>query len=162
MSRHGLEDAAKGGQIFVSRNTYRLTRGAFAFQEMDPIKVKGKRDPLTVYELLYAKLQPDKSRGVEGLSSPLVGREAERQALVEFLEKLQTGRGQVAAILGEAGIARAACSPKSAGVKGRPDLALKAVLLPSAGPSVTGRFWTSCAVMPVSPTKTRKPKPPPA
>ena len=38
---------------------------------------------------------------------------------------------------------------------------LKAVVLPSAGPSVTGRFWTSCAVMPVSPTKTRKPKPPP-
>ncbi|MFA5111217.1 MAG: adenylate/guanylate cyclase domain-containing protein, partial [Desulfobaccales bacterium] len=95
-----LEDAAQGGQIFVSRNTYRLTRGAFAFQEMDPIKVKGKRDPLTVYELLHAKLQPDKSRGVEGLSSPLVGRDAQRQALVECLEKLQTGRGQIAAILG--------------------------------------------------------------
>ena len=101
-----LEDAAKGGQIFVSRNTYRLTRGAFAFQEMDPIKVKGKREPLTVYELLHAKLQPDKSRGVEGLSSPLVGREAERQALVDCLEKLRTGRGQVAAILGEAGIGK--------------------------------------------------------
>jgi class 3 adenylate cyclase/tetratricopeptide (TPR) repeat protein len=101
-----LEDAAKAGQIFVSRNTYRLTRGAFAFQEMDPIKVKGKRDPLTVYELLHAKLQPDKSRGVEGLSSPLVGRHAERQALVEYLEKLQTGRGEIATILGEAGIGK--------------------------------------------------------
>ncbi len=101
-----LEDAAKGGQILVSRNTYRLTRGAFAFQEMDPIKVKGKQEPLTVYELLHAKLQPDKARGVEGLSSPLVGRAAERQALVEYLEKLQTGRGQIAAILGEAGIGK--------------------------------------------------------
>jgi class 3 adenylate cyclase/tetratricopeptide (TPR) repeat protein len=101
-----LQDAAKAGQVFVSRNTYRLTRGAFTFQEMDPIKVKGKRDPLTVYELLHAKLQPDKSRGVEGLSSPLVGRDAERKALVECLEKLQTGRGQVAAILGEAGIGK--------------------------------------------------------
>ena len=101
-----LEGAAQGGQIFVSRNTYRLTRGAFAFQEMDPIKVKGKREPLTVYELLHAKLQPDKARGVEGLSSPLVGREAERQALVECLEKLQTGTGQIAAIFGEAGIGK--------------------------------------------------------
>ena len=101
-----LEDAAKGGQILVSRNTYRLTRGAFAFQEMDPIKVKGKQEPLTVYELLHAKLHPDKARGVEGLSSPLVGRGAERQALVEYLEKLQTGRGQIAAILGEAGIGK--------------------------------------------------------
>jgi class 3 adenylate cyclase/tetratricopeptide (TPR) repeat protein len=101
-----LEDAAKAGQIFVSRNTYRLTRGAFAFQEMEPIKVKGKRDPLMVYELLHAKLQPDKARGVEGLSSPLVGRQAERQALVESLKKLQTGTGQVAVILGEAGIGK--------------------------------------------------------
>ncbi|HUU92175.1 MAG TPA: adenylate/guanylate cyclase domain-containing protein, partial [Phycisphaerae bacterium] len=101
-----LQDAAKAGQVFVSRNTYRLTRGAFAFQEMDPITVKGKRDPLTVYELLHAKVQPDKSRGVEGLSSPLVGRDAERQTLVECLAKLETGRGQVAAILGEAGIGK--------------------------------------------------------
>ena len=88
-----LENAAKAGQVFVSRSTYRLTRGAFAFQEIDPIKVKGKREALTVYELLHAKLHPDKSRGVEGLSSPLVGRDAERQALVECLEKLQPGSG---------------------------------------------------------------------
>jgi class 3 adenylate cyclase len=101
-----LEGAAKAGQVFVSRNTYRLTRGAFTFQEMDPIKVKGKREPLTVYELLHAKLQPDKSRGVEGLSSPLVGRDVERQALVNCLEKLQTGKGQIATILGEAGIGK--------------------------------------------------------
>lgn len=101
-----LEDAAKAGQIFVSRNTYRLTRGAFAFQEMDPIKVKGKQEPLTVYELLHAKLQPDKSRGVEGLFSPLVGRDAERQALVECLEKLPISKGQIAMILGEAGIGK--------------------------------------------------------
>jgi class 3 adenylate cyclase len=101
-----LEDAAKAGQVLVSRHTYRLTRGAFAFQEMDPIKVKGKRDPLTVYELGHAKLQPDKSRGVEGLSSPLVGRDVERQALVGCLEELQAGRGRIAAILGEAGIGK--------------------------------------------------------
>jgi class 3 adenylate cyclase/tetratricopeptide (TPR) repeat protein len=101
-----LENAARAGQVFVSRNTYRLTRGAFAFQEMDPIKVKGKQEPLTVYELLHAKLQPDKSRGVEGLFSPLVGRDAERQALVECLEKLPISKGQIATILGEAGIGK--------------------------------------------------------
>jgi len=101
-----LQDAANAGRVLVSRNTYRLTRGAFDFQELDPIKVKGKRDPLTVYELLQAKVQPDKSRGIEGLSSPLVGRDAERKALVESLERLRTGKGQVAAILGEAGIGK--------------------------------------------------------
>jgi predicted ATPase/class 3 adenylate cyclase len=101
-----LQDAAKAGRILVSHNTYRLTRGAFDFQALDPVKVKGKSEPLTVYELLHAKLQPDKSRGIEGLSSPLVGRGTERRALVECLARLQTGRGQIAAILGEAGIGK--------------------------------------------------------
>src|SRR3972149_3072858 len=65
-----LQDAATAGQIYVSRNTYRLTRGAFTFQAMDPIQVKGKREPLQAYELLHAKVQPDKARGIEGLASP--------------------------------------------------------------------------------------------
>jgi len=101
-----LESAAKAGQIFVSRSTYRLTRGAFALQALDAIQVKGKRDPLQVYELLHAKVQPDKARGVEGLASPIVGRERERQALVKCLEGLKTGRGQIVMILGEAGIGK--------------------------------------------------------
>jgi len=101
-----LENAAKAGQVFVSRNTYRLTRGAFAYQELEPIKVKGKQEPLLVYELLHAKLHPDKARGVEGLSSPLVGRDRERKAIVNDFKKLQTGIGQIVAILGEAGIGK--------------------------------------------------------
>lgn len=101
-----LQDAAKRGQTFVSRTTYRLTRGAFAFQEMDPIQVKGKRDPLQVYELLRAKLQPDKMRGVEGLVSPLVGRDHERSILARCLQELNEGRGKIVKILGEAGIGK--------------------------------------------------------
>ena len=101
-----LQDAAKRGQVFVSRNTYRLTRGGFAFQEMDSIKVKGKQDPLHVYELLHAKLQPEKARGLEGLSSPLVGRDRERQGLAECLDALRRGEGRVVRILGEAGIGK--------------------------------------------------------
>ncbi len=101
-----LQDAAKAGQVFVSQATYRLTRGAFTFQALDPIQVKGKREPLPVYELLNAKVQPEKARGVEGLISPLMGRDHERQMLVECLEKLKPGSGQIVTIVGEAGIGK--------------------------------------------------------
>ncbi len=101
-----LQDAARAGQIFVSRNTYRLTRGAFTFQAMEPIQVKGKREPLQVYELLQAKVQPGKARGIEGLASPLVGRERERQELAKRLEELRQGRGQILMVLGDAGIGK--------------------------------------------------------
>ena len=75
-----LEGAATRGQIFVSQSTHRLTHGAFTFRTLEPIRVKGKSELLTVYELLGAKIQPDKVRGLEGLVSPLMGRAAETTA----------------------------------------------------------------------------------
>lgn len=101
-----LQDAAKAGQIFVSMNTYRLTSGAFTFKTLDPIQVKGKRYPLTVYELLNAKVQPDKTRGVEGLVSTLVGRDQERQVLAKCLDELKVDSGHILMISGEAGIGK--------------------------------------------------------
>jgi adenylate cyclase len=76
-----LEGAATRGQIFVSQSTHRLTHGAFTFRALEPIRVKGKSDLLTVYELLGAKILPDQARGLEGLVSPLMGRTAETTAL---------------------------------------------------------------------------------
>lgn len=101
-----LQDAAKAGHIFVSRNTYRLTRGAFGFQELPPIQVKGKRDPIPLYELLHAKIQPEKSRGLEGLSSPLVGRDDARRRFAKSLASLAKGRGGIVSVMGEAGIGK--------------------------------------------------------
>ena len=72
-----LEDAAQPGQILVSRSTYRLTQAAFTFQPFEPLTVKGKRAPLTVFGLQRAKLHPGKARGLTGLASAFVGRERE-------------------------------------------------------------------------------------
>jgi class 3 adenylate cyclase/tetratricopeptide (TPR) repeat protein len=101
-----LRDAAKGGQIFVSQKTWQMTRGLFTFETKPPVQVKGKQDPLPVYELLHARIQPSKTRGLEGFSSPLVGRERERDRLIKRLGELKTGLGQIVMILGEAGIGK--------------------------------------------------------
>ncbi len=101
-----LEGVAQRGQIFVSQNTYRLTHGAFTFRALDPVRVKGKRDLLTVYELLGAKSQPQKTRGLEGLVSPLMGRERECEALSQCLRDLKSGRGAIAMVYGEAGVGK--------------------------------------------------------
>jgi adenylate cyclase len=39
-------------QIVVSENTYRQVASQFVFRELDKIKVKGKHQPVTIYELL--------------------------------------------------------------------------------------------------------------
>ena len=101
-----LQDAAKAGQIFVSQKTWQMTRGLFTFETKPPVQVKGKQDPLPVYELLHARIQPSKTRGLEGFSSPLVGRERECDRLIKRLGELKTGLGQIVMILGEAGIGK--------------------------------------------------------
>ena len=53
-----LAEVGQPGQILVSRDTYRLTQEAFTFVALAPIRVKGKREPLPLFELERAKLHP--------------------------------------------------------------------------------------------------------
>src|SRR5438270_11112740 len=102
-----LEGAATRGQIFVSHSAYRLSAGAFRFRQLEPIQVKGKREPLKVYELLEAKVQPDKIRGLEGLVSPLVGRASEFNAITNALAVSKRGdRGAIVLVHGDAGVGK--------------------------------------------------------
>lgn len=101
-----LESSADSGQILVSKETYRLTSEAFTFQILDPITVKGKQEPLAVFELLRAKINPGKSRGLKGLTSKMVGRDREFNQLREVLQELEAGEGRIVIISGEAGLGK--------------------------------------------------------
>jgi class 3 adenylate cyclase/tetratricopeptide (TPR) repeat protein len=101
-----LESAATRGQIFVSQSTHRLTHGAFTFRAMEPIRVKGKSDLLTVYELLGAKIHPDKIRGLDGLISPLVGREWECKVIRKAVAATKLGQSAVVLVYGDAGVGK--------------------------------------------------------
>ena len=101
-----LQDAAEPGQILVSRDTYRLTQAAFTFLALDPLTVKGKRKPLTVFQLQRARLHPGKSRGLMELASAFVGREHDLAQLRGVARELEVGRGHIVTISGEAGIGK--------------------------------------------------------
>ena len=101
-----LEGAATRGQIFVSQSTYRLAAGAFRFRPLEPIQVKGKRESLKAYELLDARVQPEKLRGLEGLVSPLVGRAREFQAMKDAIAASRRGDGRIVLVYGDAGVGK--------------------------------------------------------
>lgn len=101
-----LQAAAAPDQILVSRDTYRQTREAFAYAALDPITVKGKSEPLFVYELERAKLLPEKTRGLSDLGPAFAGREQELKLLLEVGTELEAGRGRIVSINGEAGIGK--------------------------------------------------------
>jgi ABC-type oligopeptide transport system substrate-binding subunit/class 3 adenylate cyclase len=101
-----LESAAEPGTVLVSQDTQRLIAPMFETAVLDPIEVKGRSQPVPVYRVLAARELPGKPRGIPGLESPLVGREAEFAALQEALERVEGGKGGIVTLVGEAGIGK--------------------------------------------------------
>jgi len=101
-----LQSAARPGGILISESTAHLVKASFELHPLGEISLKGKAEPLSVFEVLKAKVVPESSRGFEELHSPLVGRDHELGLLHKALISLSKGHGQIAAIIGEAGIGK--------------------------------------------------------
>lgn len=92
-----LQSAAPPGGILISHDTYRYVRGVFDLTPRPPLPVKGKSQPLQTYLVRRAKPRPFRSvaRGVAGVETRTVGREAELQALQEAYLRAYAGGGLV-------------------------------------------------------------------
>jgi class 3 adenylate cyclase/tetratricopeptide (TPR) repeat protein len=98
-----LQSAALG--VVVSAETYRLVGALVDSESLGPVSLKGFPVPVTAH--LVTGLRPGPApRGIEGLSSPVVGRDREIGALRRCAEDLARGRGQIVSITGEAGIGK--------------------------------------------------------
>ena len=109
-----LEELAAPGTILVSHDTYRHVRGVFDVREEQPVAVRGRGEPVRVYTVLAAKRQRFRlsTRGVEGIETRMIGREAELNALIEMMrETIDEREPRVVTVFGEAGLGnRGPCS----------------------------------------------------
>lgn len=101
-----LQSAAEPGHVLISEATERMVKAAFNLKALGEITVKGKAAPVRVFEVVEPKGTPSSGRGIEGLSSPLVGRDQELAALRAALDQVMAGHGQIITVLGEAGIGK--------------------------------------------------------
>jgi class 3 adenylate cyclase/tetratricopeptide (TPR) repeat protein len=104
-----LQSAAPPGGILISYDTYRYVRGVFDLTPRQPLTVKGKSEPLRTYLVRRAKQRPFRSvaRGVAGIETRTLGREAEMQALQQAYLRAYEGRGMVwAQLLGDPGVGK--------------------------------------------------------
>jgi len=102
-----LQEAAAPGEIYVGASTHRLTSRAFDFGPPVNIQVKGVDETQMAYPVLRVREHPEKLRGIEGLKARMIGREKELAALIDCADELMNQRrGQIASIIGEAGIGK--------------------------------------------------------
>lgn len=99
-----LEQNAKPGQVLVSGRTARSARG-FELRHVGALSLKGKARAIPAFELIATADEP--TRGVPGLSAPMVGREQELGLLQTFYRRATTeGRPALVTIYGEAGVGK--------------------------------------------------------
>ncbi|MGZ9223894.1 MAG: adenylate/guanylate cyclase domain-containing protein, partial [Anaerolineales bacterium] len=104
-----LVSSAKGGDILISHDTYQLVRGVFEVQKQTPIMVKGKTGPLQTYVVQRVRPRAFRTgrRGVEGVTTRMVGREAEFKNIQSAFEQSVTSRHvTVVVVKGEAGLGK--------------------------------------------------------
>src|SRR5262245_26826518 len=102
-----MEQLADPGAIVITPETLALAEGYVAVKSLGPVSVKGLADPVEVYEVTGAglartRLQASARRGL----TRFVGRDVELEQLRSAHELAGAGRGQVTAIVGEAGVGK--------------------------------------------------------
>jgi class 3 adenylate cyclase/tetratricopeptide (TPR) repeat protein len=104
-----LESAAPSGGLLISHYTYQHARGVFDVEPLEPIVAKGFAEPVPIYVVKQAKPRAFRipSRGVEGVDTPMVGRQTELEQLQEaYTFSLGEGQSSVVTITGEAGVGK--------------------------------------------------------
>jgi class 3 adenylate cyclase/tetratricopeptide (TPR) repeat protein len=102
-----MEQLALPGTIVVTPATLDLVEGLVAVSSLGPMPVKGLAEPLEVFEVTgvgvaRTRLHAAARRGL----TRFVGRDSELEQLWRAQELAGKGRGQVAAVVGEAGVGK--------------------------------------------------------
>ncbi len=104
-----MEQSAPPGALRISHDTWNHVRGLFEVEPQPPLQVKGVEAPMQTYLVLAASNRhvAGVERGLQGLSTPMVGRNDELQRLRDaVLSERETGQLQALTFVGEAGLGK--------------------------------------------------------
>jgi class 3 adenylate cyclase/predicted ATPase len=102
-----LQTLANGGSTVISDSTRKFVEGYFALRCLGPAQLRGIDEPINVHEVvglgpLRTRLQRSAGRGL----SKFVGRVKEKEALSRAAELVQSGSGQIVAVVADPGVGK--------------------------------------------------------
>jgi len=104
-----LEANAPKGEIMISNDTHQHVRGVFDVTTLEPITVKGKREPIQVFTVngIRPRSFRDTTRGLEGVETRTIGRDAELMQMKAAFELMEVQRNTcLITMIAEAGIGK--------------------------------------------------------
>lgn len=100
-----MQNLADPGTMAISPETHNLVRKLFDTESLGRMQVKGKPEPIEIFRVIGVKMRPEPVRGLDGLQSPLVGRDEEVARAREALVGNQHPGG-IIVVTGEAGLGK--------------------------------------------------------
>ncbi|KPK24898.1 MAG: hypothetical protein AMK69_15510 [Nitrospira bacterium SG8_3] len=101
------EGLAEPGATYVTEETFKLVEGLFRFEALGAKKVKGKKEPISLYRVIApstrrTRFDVSAERGL----TPFVGRDRDLELLRDGFERARAGKGQAFSIISEAGVGK--------------------------------------------------------
>lgn len=104
-----LEQVTPSGEIYLSHETFQLTRGLFEVEALPPQTLKGFSAAMQFYRLMRPiphTFRP-RTRGIEGVETRMVGRQAELLTLQRACQQVfSERRARALTVAGEAGLGK--------------------------------------------------------
>lgn len=101
-----LMQNAPPGQVLVNQNVVKATGENFTWEELPPLQVKGKSQPVTVCRLVGRQERQGIRLHEPKYALPMVGRAAELALIEQQIEVVLQGEGQIVGITAEAGMGK--------------------------------------------------------
>jgi tetratricopeptide (TPR) repeat protein len=102
-----VQSAAQPGTVLVDEGTWRLARGAIEFLAPDSYELKGKANPVRLWQAQRIVSGVGGSQRVDGLEAPLVGRDTELRLIKEMFHGCADRRTpRLVSVTGPAGVGK--------------------------------------------------------
>ena len=102
-----LQGAARPGSVTVGERTMRASSGAVRYDQLEPLELKGKSEPVPAWEAVAVRAQHAVGRGAPSREAPLVGRAKELSTLEAIFERVELEQApHLVTLVGEAGVGK--------------------------------------------------------
>jgi class 3 adenylate cyclase/predicted ATPase len=128
-----LQVLAEPDTVVIAAGTRRLVGALFEYRDLGAVEVKGIARPMSAWQVLRPSVVASRFEALRGSTlSPLIGRDAEIDLLLQRWARAKAGDGQVVLITGEAGLGKSRLTAELAErLQGEPHLRLRNFCSPS-------------------------------